>query len=124
MSECGWFLNVTCNDISVIYVTVHICAGGLKKKLNQRSIFNQTQRNHPYFSLNSPVCLVTEDLNFQANAEISEEICDIEISDNVQWTDGRRGVEWDILASQITCLKCSAWLRLSDIEFDTASIAF
>ena len=26
--------NVTCNDISVIYVTVHSCAGGLKKKFN------------------------------------------------------------------------------------------
>ena len=25
-------LNVTCNDISVIYVTAHRCAGGPKKK--------------------------------------------------------------------------------------------
>ena len=33
-----WLLNaVTCNDISVIYVTIHRCAGGLKKKLNLRS---------------------------------------------------------------------------------------
>ena len=29
--------NVTGNDISVIYVTAHRCAGGLKKKLNLRS---------------------------------------------------------------------------------------
>ena len=28
---------VTINDISVIYVTAHICAGGLKKKLDLRS---------------------------------------------------------------------------------------
>ena len=29
-------LNVTCNDISVIYVKAHRCAGGLKKKMDQR----------------------------------------------------------------------------------------
>ena len=29
--EVNWFFNVTINDISVIYVTAHICAGGLKK---------------------------------------------------------------------------------------------
>ena len=104
-------------------MTAHRCAGGLKK-LNLRSIFNQTQCNHPYVSLNSPVRPVTEDLNFQANAENSEEICDIEISDDVQWTDGRRVVEWDILASQMTYLECSSWLRLSNIEFGTASTAF
>ena len=27
-----WLFNVTINDISVIYVTEHRCAGGLKKK--------------------------------------------------------------------------------------------
>ena len=31
VSEWYWFLNVTCNDILVINVTVHKCAGGLKK---------------------------------------------------------------------------------------------
>ena len=31
MSEWDWLLNVTCNDISVIYVTAHRCAGELKK---------------------------------------------------------------------------------------------
>ena len=30
-------LVVTINDISVIYVMAHICAGGLKKKLDLRS---------------------------------------------------------------------------------------
>ena len=34
--EFNWLLNVTCNDISVIYVTAHRCAGGLKKKLDLR----------------------------------------------------------------------------------------
>ena len=29
--EWDWLLNVTCNDISVIYVTAYRCAGGLKK---------------------------------------------------------------------------------------------
>ena len=29
--EFDWLLNVTCNDISVIYVTAHRCAGGMKK---------------------------------------------------------------------------------------------
>ena len=31
MSEWDWLLNVTCYDISVIYVTTHRCEGGLKK---------------------------------------------------------------------------------------------
>ena len=30
-SEWDWLLNVTCNDISVIYITAHRCTGGLKK---------------------------------------------------------------------------------------------
>ena len=34
--EWDWLLNVTCNDISVIYVKAHRCAGGLKKKIDQR----------------------------------------------------------------------------------------
>ena len=33
----NWLFNVTINDISVIYVTVHRCAGGLKKKFDLRS---------------------------------------------------------------------------------------
>ena len=32
-----WLFNVTINDISVIYVTAHRCAGGPKKKLDLRS---------------------------------------------------------------------------------------
>ena len=35
--ELDWLFNVTINDISVIYVTAHRCAGGLKKKLDLRS---------------------------------------------------------------------------------------
>ena len=37
MVELNWLFNVTINDISVIYVTAHRCAGGLKKKLDLRS---------------------------------------------------------------------------------------
>ena len=29
--EVNWLFNVTINDISVIYVTAHRCAGGLEK---------------------------------------------------------------------------------------------
>ena len=29
--ERDWFFSVTCNDISVLYVTAHRCTGGLKK---------------------------------------------------------------------------------------------
>ena len=36
-SEVNLLFNVTINDISVIYVTAHRCAGGLKKKLDLRS---------------------------------------------------------------------------------------
>ena len=35
--ELKWLFNVTINDISVIYVTAHRCAGGPKKKLDLRS---------------------------------------------------------------------------------------
>ena len=37
MMMMNWLFNVTINDISVIYVTAHRCAGGLKKKLDLRS---------------------------------------------------------------------------------------
>ena len=40
MSVSEWvnlLFNVTINDISVIYVTTHRCAGGLKKELDLRS---------------------------------------------------------------------------------------
>ena len=35
--DVNWLLNVTINDISVIYVTAHRCAGGQKKMLYLRS---------------------------------------------------------------------------------------
>ena len=64
-----WFVsrlfNVTINDISVVYVTAHRCAGGLKKKLNLRSgsqrhrhfvgFFNvpvqAPTRGHPFYTV-------------------------------------------------------------------------
>ena len=49
VSEWYWLLNVTCNDISVIYVT-----GKLKKKLNLRS-GSQRQRHFVGFSLQAPI---------------------------------------------------------------------
>ena len=40
----NWLFNVTINDISVIYVTAHRCAGGLKKKLDLRSGSQRRQK--------------------------------------------------------------------------------
>ena len=62
--EVNWLFNVTINDISVIYVTAHRCAGGLKK-LDLRSgsqrhrhfvgFFNvlvlATTRDHPFYTV-------------------------------------------------------------------------
>ena len=53
VSERGRLFNVTCNDISVIYVTAHRCTGGLKKKLNLRS-GSQGHRHYVRF-FNVPV---------------------------------------------------------------------
>ena len=36
--EWDWLLNVTCNDISVTYVTAHRCAGGLKNNWYRKQI--------------------------------------------------------------------------------------
>ena len=52
-------LNVTCNDISVIYVTVHRCASRLKKKFDLRPGF-QRHRHFVGF-LNVPVQAPTRD---------------------------------------------------------------
>ena len=50
-SEWDWLLNVTCNDISVMYVTVHRCAGGLKKKLDLRSGFQRFRHFVGFFNV-------------------------------------------------------------------------
>ena len=64
-SEANWLLNVTINDISVIYVTAHRYAGGLNKVFDLRSgsqrhrhfvgLFNVTvqapTQGHPYIRL-------------------------------------------------------------------------
>ena len=63
--ELNWLFYVTINDISVIYVTAHRCAGGLKKKLDLRSgsqrhrhfvgFFNvpglAPTRDHPFYTV-------------------------------------------------------------------------
>ena len=45
--ESDWDLlfNVTCNDISVIYVTAHRCEGGMKRKFDPRS----SSQRHSHF---------------------------------------------------------------------------
>ena len=68
--EWDWLLNVTCNDISVIYrnyVTAHRCAGGLKKKLGLRS---GSQRHRPFVGLfNMPVQAPTRGQTFYGYSE-------------------------------------------------------
>ena len=53
--ERNWLFNVTSNDISVIYMTAHRCAVGLKKKLDLRS-GSQRHINTSMFSLQ---CAIT-----------------------------------------------------------------
>ena len=61
VSEWDWLFNVTRNYISVIYVTAHRCAGGLKK-LDLRS----GSQRHRYFAgfFNVPVQTPTRDHPF------------------------------------------------------------
>ena len=58
----NWFFNVTINDISVIYVTAHRCAGGLKKKLDLRS--GSQRHRHFVGFFNVPVLAPTRDHPF------------------------------------------------------------
>ena len=60
--ELSWLFNVKINDISVIYVTAHRCAGGLKKKLDLRS---GSQRHRHFVGIfNVPVQAPTRDHPF------------------------------------------------------------
>ena len=58
----NWLFNVTINDISVKYVTVIGCAGGMKKKLDLRS----GSQRHIHFVgfFNVPVQAPIRDLSF------------------------------------------------------------
>ena len=58
----NWLFNVTINDISVIYVTAHRCAGGLKKKLDLRS--GSQRHRHFVGFFNVPVLAPTRDHPF------------------------------------------------------------
>ena len=60
--ELNLLFNVTINDISVIYVTAHRCAGGRKKKLDLRS----GSQRHRHFAgfFNVPVLAPTRDHPF------------------------------------------------------------
>ena len=58
----NWLFNVTINDISVIYVTAHRCAGGLKKKLDLRSGSHAIDISYVFF--NVPVLAPTRDHPF------------------------------------------------------------
>ena len=60
--ELNWLFNVTINDISVIYVTAHRCAGGLKKKFDLRS--GSQRHRHFVGFFNVPVLAPTRDQPF------------------------------------------------------------
>ena len=55
----NWLFNVTINNISVIYVTAHRCAGGLKKKLDLRS--GSQRHRHFVGFFNVPVLAPTRE---------------------------------------------------------------
>ena len=69
MFEFGfnWLLNVTCNDISVIYVTANRCAGKMKKKFDLRS--GSQRHRHFVGFLNVPVQAPTRDHPFYGYSE-------------------------------------------------------
>ena len=58
----NWLFNVTINDISVIYVTTHRCAGGLKEKMDLRS--GSQRHRHFVGFFNVPVQAPTRDQPF------------------------------------------------------------
>ena len=57
MSWVDWLFNVTFNDISVIYVTAHRCAGGLKK-LDLRLGFQSHNDEVEFILSSSCICTV------------------------------------------------------------------
>ena len=60
--KLNWLFNVTINDIPVIYVTAHRCAGGLKKKLD---LWSGSQRHRHFVGFfNVPVLAPTRDQPF------------------------------------------------------------
>ena len=62
IGKANWLFNVTINDISVIYVTAHRCAGGLKKKLDLRS--GSQRHRHFVGFFNVPVLAPTRGPTF------------------------------------------------------------
>ena len=58
----NWLFNITINDISVIYLTAHRCAGGLRKKLYQQ-LSSQHHRHFVVF-FKAPVQAQTRDQPF------------------------------------------------------------
>ena len=70
--EVNWLFNVAINDISVIYVTAHRCAGGLKKKWDLRS--GSQRHRHFVGFFNVPVLASTRDQPFYAVIPHKQEI--------------------------------------------------
>ena len=83
VSEWIWLFNVTYNDISVIYVTAHRCAGGLKKKLNLRS--GSQRHRHFVGFFNVPVQAPTRDPPFYGYSEKPRPLSYRDLSINSFW---------------------------------------
>ena len=104
--ELNCLFNVTINDISVIYVTAHRCAGGLKKKYDLRS-GSQRQRHFAGF-FNVPVlawvseigCLTSHWTIFQL---YMWRHIDVQADWRRSWTYGRAPNAIDISQGSFTC---------------------
>ena len=86
--DVNWLFNVTINDISVIYVTAHRCAGPPKKKLDLRS-GSQCHRHYVGF-FNVPVQTPTRDPLFirwfQHTAPFSRLLRHVGDTEDVFWS--------------------------------------
>ena len=86
--EVNMLFNVTINDISVIYVTAHRCAGGLKKKLDLRS--GSQRHRHFVGFFNVPVLAPTRDHPFYTVIPTHRPIkSPFTITLGIRWTHSR-----------------------------------
>ena len=78
VSESDRLLNVTCNGISVIYVTAHICAGRLKRRWDIRSGSNRQRHVVVFFNTviqrNRPIWIAFYDTHWDTENLLSSYI--------------------------------------------------
>ena len=137
VSEWVWLLNITCNDISVIYVTAHRSADGLKKNfksLTQRERLGKisssisklwddsgnisSSLDHTYFgSRFGTDCDTSADtVNVpDIGGDVIVIADEAEIRLDIEWGKGRRIIELDVPAEGMrACRSCGVPLHLSN----------